>query len=557
MGVLHIVQTSSDPTDAPTGIGHHWVNTSTRDTWISVGTANVSDWKKVNNDAASFAGIVSVNGKTGPVVSLITDDIPEGAVNKYFSSELVQDAVAASLVDSTSVDFTYNDGLNAITAAVLPAGVNHNALQNYSINRHIDHSAVNISTESNSGLSGGGDISVTRSLVVDIAGTTAVTSVENADEILIWDVSANARRKTTRANLLGTPIPASTDNLPEGSTNKYFTSERVDDRVASLLVEGAGIDIDYNDAANTLTISSSLTQYTDEAAQDAVGSSLTDSPSVDFTYNDAANTITAVVLPAGVNHDSLSNVILNKHIDHSTVLISTSAGTSGLSGGGSITTTRNIAVDINGTVSLGASPDPLDELLIWDSSALALKKVNYTQLTSGFDEQIRDVIGASLINTSTIALNHNDALDQITANINPESIDSSHVYLITPVKIGDELYSRHKATIITSNNSPATAFILDASSPGTLLVEARISAYRTGGTLGNPGDGASFIRTFRVKTVGSTTTMHDVQSDYTSRDDLSMNIDFSVNLTNIKCRVKGVNNNTLRWTMDIIVNRNN
>ncbi len=44
-----------------------------------------------------------------------------------------------------------------------------------------------------------------------------------------------------------------TDDLKEGS-NLYFTNERVDDRVAALLTEGTVITLTYNDAANTLTI---------------------------------------------------------------------------------------------------------------------------------------------------------------------------------------------------------------------------------------------------------------------------------------------------------------
>lgn len=48
-----------------------------------------------------------------------------------------------------------------------------------------------------------------------------------------------------------------TDDVAEGSTNLYFTDERVDDRVASLLVAGANITLTYNDVANTLTIAAS------------------------------------------------------------------------------------------------------------------------------------------------------------------------------------------------------------------------------------------------------------------------------------------------------------
>lgn len=45
-----------------------------------------------------------------------------------------------------------------------------------------------------------------------------------------------------------------TDNLTEGSSNLYFTNERVDDRLNSLLLAGEAIDLTYDDAANTLQI---------------------------------------------------------------------------------------------------------------------------------------------------------------------------------------------------------------------------------------------------------------------------------------------------------------
>jgi hypothetical protein len=46
----------------------------------------------------------------------------------------------------------------------------------------------------------------------------------------------------------------STDDVPEGSTNLFYTDERVDDRVSNLVVAGEGIDVTYNDAAGTFTI---------------------------------------------------------------------------------------------------------------------------------------------------------------------------------------------------------------------------------------------------------------------------------------------------------------
>lgn len=142
--------------------------------------------------------------------------IPASQVTDF--NEAAQDAVGTILTDSSSIDFTYNDGAPSITAVVLPAGVDHDALQNFVANEHIDHSAVNITTAANSGLSGGGDITTTRTLVVDITGTTALGAApDNADEVLVWDSSASARRKVTVAELLSGAATASTGDIAQTS----------------------------------------------------------------------------------------------------------------------------------------------------------------------------------------------------------------------------------------------------------------------------------------------------------------------------------------------------
>jgi hypothetical protein len=224
---------------------------------------------------------------------LTTDNVAEGATRLYFTDERAQDAVGNALVDSTSVDFTYNDAGNSITAAVLPAGVNHNALQNYVGNQHIDHSTVSISP--GTGLTGGGTIAATRTL--SIANTTVVAGAYgSASQVPTFAVNAQGQL-TTVIN--------------------------VDVVVPSTNVSGFA-----------------------EAAQDAVGAALTDTASVDFTYDDPANTISAVVLPAGVNHNALQNYVANEHVNHSGVSISAGAG---LTGGGDITASRTISMPNVGT----------------------------------------------------------------------------------------------------------------------------------------------------------------------------------------------------------------
>jgi hypothetical protein len=257
--------------------------------------------------------------------------------------EAAQDAVGGILTDTASVDLTYNDALNTITAAVLPAGVDHNALNNYSANRHIDHSAVSITA--GTGLSGGGDITATRTLSIPNSGVTAA-SYGSASQIPVFTV--NALGFVTSAANTSVAIPASqvTD-----------FSEAVDDRVAALLQNGTGLTWTYNDPSNTLTANVSLAAftttnlaegtnlyYTDARAR--ASQSATDSASIDFTYTPSTGVLTGVVLPGGVNHDALLNYSTNRHTDHSAVSIT--AGT-GLTGGGDITASRTISMPNVGT----------------------------------------------------------------------------------------------------------------------------------------------------------------------------------------------------------------
>jgi hypothetical protein len=172
---------------------------------------NGTTWDKWDNTDQ----VLSVNGQTGAVV-LDTDDISEGA-NLYHTDERAQDAVGTILVDSASIDLTYDDATPSISAVVLPAGVDHDQLANFVANEHVDHSAVEIQTVADSGLAGGGDITASRSLSVDIAGTTAETSPAGGDELLINDVSAGALRKITRSNFLSGIATSSTGDINESS----------------------------------------------------------------------------------------------------------------------------------------------------------------------------------------------------------------------------------------------------------------------------------------------------------------------------------------------------
>jgi hypothetical protein len=141
-----------------------------------------------------------------------TDDVAEGSA-LYHTDERSQDAVGTILTDTASIDLTYDDITPQITAVVLPAGVDHDSLNNYDANDHIDHTTVSISA--GEGLSGGGDISANRSLALDVTGLTTAADIQGVDELVIYDTTATGHRKVTIDDI--TSIGSSTGDLDETS----------------------------------------------------------------------------------------------------------------------------------------------------------------------------------------------------------------------------------------------------------------------------------------------------------------------------------------------------
>jgi len=140
------------------------------------------------------------SGGISDLSAFTTADLAEGVTNLYFTAERAQDAVFGAMAGSSTIDFTYNDVANSWTGAVLPGGVDHNALLNYVANEHIDHTSVSINTAANSGLAGGGTIAAPRSLTLDINNLTTDTPA-TADFIPFYDSSGADSNKSTIGNM--------------------------------------------------------------------------------------------------------------------------------------------------------------------------------------------------------------------------------------------------------------------------------------------------------------------------------------------------------------------
>jgi hypothetical protein len=124
-------------------------------------------------------------------------------------------------------------------------------------------------------------------------------------------------------------ISFSTSNISEG-TNLYYTDERVDDRVASLVVGGTGISSTYNDLGNSLTLALDFTEFST--------TNITEGTNLYYTTtraNTAIDTrVTKTFVEAlGISYTSLTSVptafTTNKVATASAPTSSTATGTAG------------------------------------------------------------------------------------------------------------------------------------------------------------------------------------------------------------------------------------
>ena len=190
-------------------------------------------------DAISVSGDLSYNTTTGVLsvttykttnfntdfASKSTTDLSEGT-NLYFTNTRARDAI------SVSGDLSYNTTTGVLSVTTYKT-TNFN---------------TDFASKSTTDLSEGTNLYFTNARARNAITATGDLSYNSTTGVL-----SVTTYKTTNFN---TDFAAkSTTDLSEG-TNLYFTNERVDDRVSSLLVAGANVDIVYDDVAGTLTVSS-------------------------------------------------------------------------------------------------------------------------------------------------------------------------------------------------------------------------------------------------------------------------------------------------------------
>ena len=189
-------------------------------------------------------------------------------------------------------------------------------------------------------------------------GTTVTLGLDNtavsaasygsATAIPAFTVDAQGRLTSASTNALSLSSFDS-DDLSEGSTNLYFTNERVDDRVNTLVTDGEGIDSTYDDANGTLTI----------AGEDASTSNkgIASFATADFAVTSGAVTIKAL----GVSNSQLAGSVANAKLANSTITVTDGTNSTAAALGDTVTfsgTANEVTVaESSGTVTIGLPDD--------------------------------------------------------------------------------------------------------------------------------------------------------------------------------------------------------
>ena len=216
--------------------------------------------------AGSFTTVSSSGGITGDLTGDVTGDLTGDVTGNLTGN--VTGNVTGDVTGNLTGDVTGNVTGN------LTGGVTGNVVGNLTGN-----------VTSSPGLSTFNNVTVTGTLTSDLTGDVTGNVTGN----LTGNVTGNVL-----GNVTGTVSDISnhdTDALSEGSTNLYYTDERVDDRVNNLLVAGGNVSLTYDDAANTLTINSTDTgilNVVEDTTPQLGGNLSTNSYDIQFADNDVA-----------------------------------------------------------------------------------------------------------------------------------------------------------------------------------------------------------------------------------------------------------------------------
>lgn len=133
----------------------------------------------------------------------------------------------------------------------------------------------------------------------------------------------------------------------------------------------------------------------------------------------------------------------------------------------------------------------------------------------------------------------------------------SDVLRIESVATNDDVrQSTYQNRVATTNNTQTTIHTFTLAATTTYLIEARVTARRTGGSAGTAEDSAGYVIRGTYKNVAGTATLvGTLDTPYTAEDQAGWDATFTVTGATVLCRVTGATNNNITWHMTATVNQ--
>ena len=371
----------------------------------------------------------------------------------------------------TTGSFGNVNALRSITAADISASViqasqgtiDIHSLSGYVANENIDHSSVTITA--GSGLTGGGDITSTRTLAVG-AGTGVTV---NANDVaigqavaasstptfagltltgnLISDSIISGSRIATTGQITGSTISASVVQATQGTINHdslagFVANEHINHTSVDITA-GAGLT-GGGDISSTRTLAVGAgTGVTVNANDVAIGQAVSTTSNVQFANITGSiisgSSLLGVVGTATqgtIDHDGLANFVANEHINHTSVSIT--AG-DGLTAGGTIASTRDIAVGAGSGITVNANDVAVTAA---QTAITSLINSSLTKIGTATDQEY---IKFDTSNEVNVHINNSEKLSVTTAGANvtgdfaaSATASAAHI-LVTGIISGSQL----------------------------------------------------------------------------------------------------------------------
>jgi len=230
--------------------------------------------------------------------------------------------VPATILDTASINFGISG--QEITGSVLPGGVDHDSLLNFSANEHVDHTGVSISA--GTGLTGGGDISANRTLSLSHLGIQNLTD-PGADRIMFWDESSNFvtwLQVSTGLSTTGTTLTLDhlgIEDLTDPGAHRLMAWDDTDNLVQWVTV---GTGLTYTHATHTLSATGTVTDL--DSAYNGGNTIDCDTSPVTITVSDTDNNRALDVVQNDVTNDPAAMQVTNSTTGPGVILNATGSG---------------------------------------------------------------------------------------------------------------------------------------------------------------------------------------------------------------------------------------